>query len=280
MPIKNPFVPDLDTESDEFSSTIRLGVFPNAVCPQDQICNGKPVYIKVVYCENYLLDAASITRHLYNQLQKNYYIDVVYGKNSFLYLTPFGACDEEKTFSISMTRPGSNVVYGSAGTKLRIMNDNINAKAFPSNCLGFLSERRVLSLLNVIHDHKPCDLVFGPNCVEIVNFFKNKCKLENINSLESWKNTLNITDCVFNEQYISKNKFKVVHKNLNDLLDYWESDEFVETYTELDAKKDISILDKLKGKTVREIVSMITRSDSTSGGSKLKKCCKCGKCKK
>jgi hypothetical protein len=83
-----------------------------------------------------------------------------------------------------------------------------------------------------------------------------------------------------NKQYISKEKYAVIHKTLKELLNYWESDEFVKTYTELDAKKDISILDKFKGKTIREIVTMITSSVSTSGGSNLKKCCKCGKCKK
>ena len=163
--------PDLDTESDEFSSTIRLGVFPNAVCPQDQICNGKPIYIKVKYCQHYLLDSPSITRSLYNQLQKNYYIDVWYGENSFLYLTPFGACDEEKTFSISATKAGSSVVYGSVGTKLRIINDNTDAISVHSNCLGMISERRALGLFNVVAGHKPTDLLFGPNCKDIVKFF-------------------------------------------------------------------------------------------------------------
>lgn len=281
MPTKNPFIPDLDTDPEDFSTTIRLGVFPNAVCPQRQICNGKPIYIKVKYCHHYKLDSPSITRSLYNQLQKNYYLDVCYINNSFLYLTPWGACDEEKTFSISATTAGNPVVYGSAGTKLRIMNDNTDAISIHSNCLGMLSERRALGLFNVVAGHKPTDLLFGPECKDLVKFFTEKCKLDNINTLQSWEKTLNMTDCVLNKQYISKEKFAVIHKTLKEMLDYWESDEFVNTYTELDSKKDLSYLDSYKGKTVREIVNEFSNSNSKSGGgSTCKKCGKCGKCKK
>ena len=245
------------TSSKDLSATIRLGVY-NGVGPQEGLCNSQPFDIRPVYSESYTLEYASITGEMYARMQKHYYLDVIYGKNGFLYLTPFGENGDKKDFSISITSAANPVVFGSAGTKLRIMSNNLDFKTFNACCLGKLPEEKLVKLLQVIPGNKSTDLLFGPNCKSLVKLFKN-AGIKDISDSECWESELNMDDAILDKDSVTSCQSTLVNGLLEELLEFYESSEFEKKCKKADKKADLSGLEKYQGKSVSCIAKIMRK---------------------
>ena len=250
------------TSKKDLSSTIRLGVY-KGVGPQKGLCDCQPVEIRVKYCESYTLDYPSISGEIYGFLQKHYYVDVVYGKNGFLYLTQFGDNADEKNFSISVTSAANPVVFGSAGTKLRLISEDLDFKTFNACCLGKLPEAKLLTLTKVIPGNKRTDLLFGPNCEGLVNLFE-KAGVEDISDSECWESELNLNKAVLDKDYVTSCESTLVNGLLEELLAFYESPEFEKKCKKADKNADLSGAEKYKGKSISCIVKMMQKSAASN----------------
>jgi hypothetical protein len=249
------------TSSKDLSATIRLGVY-NGVGPQKGLCDGQPVDIRVKYSESYTLEYPSISGEIYAFLQKHYYVDVVYGKNGFLYLTPFGDNAGEKNFSISVTSAANPVVFGSAGTKLRLFSEDLDFKTFNACCLGKLPEAKLLTLTKVIPGNKRTDLLFGPNCKGLVKLFE-KAGVEDISDSKCWESELNLNKAVLDKDYVTSCESTLVNGLLEELLEFYESPEFEKKCKKADKNADLSGAKKYEGKSVN-CIAKIMRKDAAA----------------
>jgi len=228
--------------------TIRLGVY-NGVGPQEGLCNSQPFDIRPKYCESYKLEYASISREIYALFQKHYYLDVQYGKNGFLYLTPFGENADKKDFSISITSPVNPVVFGSAGTKLRFFSHELDFKTFNAGYLGKLPEEKILTLTKVIPGNKSTDLLFGPNCKGLVKLFKN-AGVEDLSDSECWESELNLDKAVLDKDYVTSYQSAPVNSLLEELLAFYESSKFEKKCKKAEENANLDIPEIYKGKSV------------------------------
>lgn len=240
----------------EISGTCRLGIY-NGVGSEKGLWNSKPIDIKTKYSKHYKLEYPSISNTAHRLLQKHYYLDIVDGKNNFVYLTPYGENGDEKDFSVSFTFATNKVHFGSAGKKLRVINDDVNTISFDVECLGTLTERGIHELTKTVPGKKRVDLLFGPNCKSLVKLFKNKVGVEDINDDESWMIACNTTNNVLNKHYIDRCSNRIVHFALRQLLDYYSSSEFKELCEDQDNSKDLSVLDNFEGKSYTKIIKII-----------------------
>jgi len=245
------------TSSKDLSATIRLGVY-KGVGAQKGLCDSQPIDIRPKYCESYTRDYPSISPEVYAYLQKHYYLDAIYGKNKFLYLTPFGDNADEKDFSVSVTQAAKPVVFGSAGTKLRILSNDLDFKSFNAGVLGDLSEAKLLTLTKIMPGKKRTDLVFGPNCKGLVKLFE-KAGVEDLSDPECWKSALNLDSAVLDKDYVTKSDNKFVHELLEELLEFYKSSEFEKKCKKADKKADLSVAKKYEGKTVNCIAKLMRK---------------------
>jgi len=250
------------TSSKDMSATIRLGIY-KGVGPQKGLCDSQPIDIRPKYCESYTLDYPSISPEIYASLQKHYYLYVLYGKNDFLYLTPFGDNADEKDFSVSVTQATKPVVFESTGTKLRLISKDLDFKTFNGCCLGKLSESTLLMLTRVMPDKKRTDLLFGPNCKGLVKLFK-KAGVEDVSDSECWKSALNLDNAVLDQDYVSKSDSALVHGLLKELLEFYESSEFEKKCKKADKKAKLEVAEKYQGKSLCCIVKMMQKSAASN----------------
>jgi len=241
-----------ETFSENLTATIRLGVY-NGVGPQTGLSDSKPVEVRPKFCESYKSEYPVISGEIHEFLQKHYYLDVYYGKNEFVYLTSIGDKADEKNFSMSVTVAGKPVVFESAGTKLRILSQDLDFKSFNACFLGKLSEAKLLTLTKLVPGAKRTDLIFGPNCKGIVKLFK-KAGIEDLSDSSCWESVLNLDKAVLDEDYVTADENKVVSKLLGQLLNFYESSEFEKKCQKKDCEGDMELIDRHKGKNVKKVL--------------------------
>jgi len=226
-----------------FSNVILLGVYPN-IGKQPGLCDASPFDVRIKYIENYLLDCPSITPSVYDLLQKHYYLDVVFGKNGFLYVSPIATTSSDKKhFSISITKPGNETSYCNIGGKLRIISDDTNEKSFSTSCLGDLSELRSIACFSLVPGAKRTDIIFGPNCKALVEFLHD-AGVEELNSVASWKNSVGTADSVIDSKLMPKKS--VFQDVATQLVDYYLSNSFINECSKKHKNRDCSSMCKYK----------------------------------
>ena len=116
-------------------------------------------------------------------------------------------------------------------------------KSFSTSCLGDLSELRSIACFSLVPGAKRTDIIFGPNCTNLVEFLHD-AGVDELNSVDSWKNGVGTADSVIDHKLMPKKS--VFQDVATQLTDYYSSESFINECSKKHKNRDCSSMCKYK----------------------------------